>query len=133
MNCQHGPLALRLFFGCLVLNNIPMLNQNTVLHTQYVRRNPVHGKAKAAETSMQDYEVLLSDDRSWFVLQRWRKTLDEIEQTDTTGRDMSAVLNVFRRPESFRGRIIALVEECVERFQHEGFVLLGCSFRHLDS
>ena len=35
--------------------------------------------------------------------------------------------------ESFRGRIIPLVEECVERFQDEGLVLFGCSLRHVDS
>src|SRR5260370_28428797 len=46
---------------------------------------------------------------------------------------MSAVLNVVRRPESFCGRIIALVEECVERFHDDGLVLVGCSLRHLDS
>jgi hypothetical protein len=29
--------------------------------------------------------------------------------------------------------IVPLVEECVEHFQGEGFVLFGCSLRHLDS
>src|ERR1700694_4962022 len=61
------------------------------------------------------------------------KALDEIEQTVAARCDMIAVLDVVRRPESFRGRIIALVKECVERFQDEGLVLFGSSLRHLDS
>ena len=45
---------------------------------------------------------------------------------------MSAVLAVVGRPESFCGRIVALVEECVEHLQDHGLVLVGCSLRHLD-
>jgi hypothetical protein len=43
------------------------------------------------------------------------------------------VLDAVRRPESFCGRIIALVKECLERFQDEGLVFFWCSLRHVDS
>jgi hypothetical protein len=80
---------------------------------------------------MHDHEVSLGQDRSRFVLQRWRKALDEIEQALTTGCNMRAVLNVVWRPESLRYRIVALVKECVERFQDEGLALFGCSLRRV--
>jgi hypothetical protein len=46
---------------------------------------------------------------------------------------MSAVLNVVRRPESFRGRLVTPIEQRVERLQDEGLVLSGRSLRHIDS
>src|SRR5271169_7170535 len=82
---------------------------------------------------MHDHEVSLSQDGPRFVLQRWRDALDEIEQTVATRCDMSAMLNVVWRPESFCGRIVTIVEERVERFQDEGLVLFGCGLRHVDS
>src|ERR1700674_5185769 len=48
--------------------------------------------------------------------------LYQVEKAFTARFDVRTVLDVVRRPESFRGRIIALVEECVERFQDEGLV-----------
>src|SRR5712692_6935357 len=110
-----------------------MLDKDSVLNAHNICGNPIHRSTETAKSPVHDHEVSLSHDRSRFVLQRWRKALDEIEQTLTTRCDMSAMLNVVWRPESFCGRIIALVEECVERFQDEGLVLFGCSLRHLDS
>jgi len=54
----------------------------------------VAGAPKPLNRPRHDHEVSLSYDRSRFVLERWRKALDEIEQPLTTRRDMSAVLNV---------------------------------------
>src|SRR5215472_9527528 len=45
---------------------------------------------------------------------------------------MSAVLNVVGGPESFCGRMVALVEECVEHLQGYGLVFVGFGLRHLD-
>ena len=45
---------------------------------------------------------------------------------------MSAVLNVVGGPESFCGRMVALVEECVEHLQDYGLLLVGFGLRHLD-
>src|SRR6266403_3825796 len=110
-----------------------MLDQDSVLNAHDIGGNPIHRSAETAKSPMHDHEVSLSADGSRFVLQRWRDALDEIEQTVATRCDMSAVLNVACRPESFCGRIVALVEERVERFQDEGLVLFGCSLRHVDS
>src|SRR2546426_12821400 len=53
---------------------------------------------------------------------RWRKALDEIEQAFTARRDMSAVLDIVRRPKLLSGGVVALIEQRVESFQDEGFV-----------
>src|SRR6202051_1890367 len=130
---EHGPLAYRLFFCLFILNDVPMLDEGSVVNAHNICGNPIHRSAETAKPPVDDHDVSLCHDRSRFVLQRWRKALDEIEQTVAARCDMIAVLDVVRRPESFRGRIIALVKECVERFQDEGLVLFGRSLRHLDS
>src|SRR5258705_271321 len=130
---EHGPLANRLFFRRFVLNDVPMLDKDSVLNAHNICGNPIHRSTETAESPVHDHDVSLSHDRSRFVLQRWRDALDEIEQTLTARCDMSAVLNIVRRPETLSGCIVPFVEESVESLQHEGFVLVGCSLRHLDS
>src|SRR5260370_1618287 len=129
---EHGPLAYRLFFRRFILNDVPMLDKDSVLNAHNICGNPIHRSTETTKSPVHDHEVSLGHDRSRFVLQRWWDALDEIEQTLTTRCDMSAVLNVGGRPESFCCHIIALVEECVKRLQDEGLVLFECSFRHLD-
>src|SRR5580692_2093002 len=124
---KHGSTALRLLFRGLILNDIPMLREFPGFDTHNIGGNPISSSTEITKSPVHDYEVSFGHDRSRFVLQCWRDALDEIEQTFTTGCDMGAVLDVFRRPESFRGCIGALVEECVERFQDEGLVLFRCS------
>src|SRR6267154_3758757 len=109
-----------------------MLNKDSVLNAHDICGDPVHWEAEVRKSPVHDHEVSLGHNHSRFVLQRWRDALDEIEQTRTTKCDMSAVLNVVRRPESFCDRIVTFVEERVERFQDEGLVLFGRSLRHLD-
>src|SRR5437868_9358700 len=130
---KHWGFTLRLFLSGFVLNHIPMLDKNPVLNTHNICRNPIHRRSETAKSPVHDHEVSVSHDCSRFVLQRWWKAFDEIEQTFTARFDVRAVLDVLRRPESFCGRIIALVEKCVKRFRDEGFVFLfGCTLRHLD-
>ena len=50
-----------------------------------------------------------------------RQTLG-LEGVFTTRFNLCTVMNVVRRPESFRGRVVPPVEERVERFQDEGLV-----------
>jgi hypothetical protein len=112
-------------------------SKDSVLNAHNICGNPIHRRTETAESPAHDHEVSLSHDRSRFVLQRWRKALKEIEKTLTTGCDMGVVLNAVRRPESFDGRIIALVDECVERFQDEGLFCSGIvgtpiPFSHLE-
>src|SRR5258706_7197153 len=110
-----------------------MLDKDSVLNAHNICGNPIHRSTEIAKSPVHDYEVSLSQDGSRFVLQRWRDALDQIDQPYTAGFDMSAVLNVVCRPESFCGGIVALVEERVERFQDEGLVLFGRRLRHLHS
>ena len=83
-----------MFAGRFILDHIPVLDQNPVLDPKNVCCNPVHGQAEISKTSVHHYEVSISDDRSRLILKRRRQALDEIEQTPTAGRDMSAMLNV---------------------------------------
>jgi hypothetical protein len=60
-------------------------------------------------------ERLHRADSAWSVL-GGRKAFDEIEQALTSWLDMTAVLNVVRRPEMLGGCIATLVEQRVEGF-----------------
>jgi len=86
---KHWGFTLRLFLSGFVLNDIPVLYENSVLYAHNICGNPIHGSSKTAESSVHDHEVSLSYDRSRLVLQRWWKALDEIEQT-LTARAMCA-------------------------------------------
>src|SRR5271154_3133497 len=130
---EHGRAAFRLLFRGLILNDIPMLREFPGFNTHNVSGDPIRRSTEIAESTVHDDEVSLSQDGPSFVFQCWRDVPNEVEQTVATRCDMSAVLNVVRRPESFCGLIVTLVKECVERFQHEGLVLFGCSLRHVDS
>ena len=86
------------------------------MNTHNICGNPIHRSTETAKSPVHDHDVSLSHDRSRFILQRWWDALDEIEQTLTAGCDMSAVLNIVRRPETLSGCIVTLVEQRVEGF-----------------
>src|ERR1700730_13367775 len=109
----HVPLAYRLFFGRFILNDVPMLHKDSVLNAHNICGNPIHRSTETAKSPVHDHEVSLGHDLSRFVLQRRRKALDEIEQTLAAGLDMSAVLDIVRRPETLSGCIVTLVEQRV--------------------
>src|SRR5712664_2386419 len=94
---EHGSATFRLLFCGLILNDVPMLDNDSVLNAHNIRGNPIHRSAEIAKSPVHDHEVSLSHDRSRFVLQRWWKALDEIEQTLAARCDMSAVLDVVGR------------------------------------
>jgi hypothetical protein len=56
---EHRVSALGLFLGSLVLDDIPVLDQNSVLHPDNIRRNPVYRQPETRETSVDDDEVSL--------------------------------------------------------------------------
>src|ERR1700746_2987667 len=89
---EHGSLACRLFFRRFVLNDVPMLDKDSALNAHNVCGNPVDRSTETAESPVHHHELSLSHDRSWLVLERRRKALDEIEEAFTTRRNMSAVL-----------------------------------------
>jgi hypothetical protein len=71
------------------------------------------------------YEVSISGDRSWLIPESRRKAFDEIEQTLTTRRDMSAVLNVVGGPIALGRYVVTFVEQRVERLQNKPFIFLN--------
>src|SRR5260370_36274026 len=91
---EHRSATFRLFSCGLILNHIPMLDQNAIFDANDVRRNPVHGLSEARKSPVHDNEVSLSNDHSRFVLQRWWDALDKIEQAFSAMLNMGAVLNV---------------------------------------
>src|SRR6267378_3328776 len=107
---EHGSATFRLLFCGLILNDVPMLDKDSVLNAHNIRGNPIHRSAETAKPPVHDHQVSLSHDRSRFVLQRWREALDEIEQTLTTRRDMSAVLNVVRGPVALGRHVVPFIE-----------------------
>src|SRR5437899_12725203 len=65
-----------------------------------------------------------------FVTQGVWCAADQTEESIAPRFDVGAVLDVGVRPKPGRRLIIALVEQGVERLQHQGFVLFGCRLRH---
>ena len=117
-----------MIFGRFILNHVPMLDKDSVLNAQNICCNPVHGQAEVRKSTVDDYKISFGYDRSWLVLERWRKALDEIEQAFTTWRDMGAVLNVVRRPELLSCCVVALVEQSVEGFQNKELYFVDSIF-----
>ena len=108
---KHRVTALGLFLDSLVLNDIPVLKQDTVFHTDNICRNPVHRQPDAREPAMNDDEVSLGYDYSGLIFERWRDALDQVEETVTARLNVRAVLNVVGRPEALRCRIISLIKQ----------------------
>src|SRR5579859_6440833 len=121
---EHWVSALGLLLGRLVLDHIPVLDQNAVLDADNVGSNPVHRLAEARESAVHDHELFFGNYRSRFVLQCGRHTLDEIEQTLPTRRDMGAVLDVVRGPVGLGRSIVPFVEQCVEGLQNKRLIFL---------
>ncbi len=80
-----------MFARDLVLDDIPVLDKNAVFDAKNVRSNTIHAQAEMRKSSVHHYDVPISDDRSWLILERRRKALDEIEPTLTTRWDERCV------------------------------------------
>src|ERR1700731_513965 len=101
-----------------------MLHEYPVLDAHNICCNPIHREPEVTKTSVYDDEITISNDGSRLIFQRWRSALNQVKQTLATGSDVSAMLNVFRRPESLRGRVVALVEKRIESPEHQCLVFL---------
>src|SRR5712664_770025 len=124
---EHRSFTLRLFFGHFILNDIPMFDQKAVLDTNNVRGNPIHRSTEVAKSPLNDHEVTLGDDGSRFVPQRGWKALDELEESFSAWFNVSAVLNVVRRPITLSRCVVLLIEQRVERFKDKRFIFrFGC-------
>ena len=69
-------------------------------------------------STMDDYKVVLSQNDSMCPLESGRKVFDEIEKPVPPWFDVSAVLDVFGRPELFSDCVIAFVKKSVESVQY---------------
>ena len=107
---KHRISAFGFFLAGLVLNDIPVLDQDSVFHTDNIRRNPVDGLPETREAAVDDDDVSLRYDYSRLIPEGGRNAFDQVEETVTAGLDMRAVLNVAGRPETLRCCIVAFVE-----------------------
>src|SRR2546425_4661379 len=64
---EHRSFALRLFFGRFILNDVPMLDEDSVLNAQNICDDPIHGSTETAESPVNDHKVTLGYNRSWLV------------------------------------------------------------------
>ena len=46
---QHGPLAYRLFFRHFILNDVPMLDKDSVLNAHNICGNPIHKRHEVGQ------------------------------------------------------------------------------------
>src|SRR6266404_4732117 len=76
----------------LVLNDVPMLDEDPILDPKDVRRDPVHGRPEPRKPPMNDDEVAIRHDHPGLVFQRRRRALDEVEEALAAGSDVRAVL-----------------------------------------
>ncbi len=94
---KHRVSALGLFLGSLVLNDIPVLKQDSVFHADNIRRNPVDRQPEAREAAVDDDEVSLCYDYSRLIPEGGRDALDQVEETVAARLNVRAVLNVVGR------------------------------------
>jgi hypothetical protein len=99
---KHRVSALGLFLGSLVLNDIPVLNQDSVFHADNIRRDPVDRQPEAREAAVDDDEVSLCYDYSRLIPEGGRNALDQVEETVAARFNVRTVLNLVGRPEALR-------------------------------
>ena len=55
--------------------------------------------------------VAFCKNHSGFILERWWRGFNEVEEPVSPGLEVSAMLNVLGRPETLRGNVVSLVEQ----------------------
>src|ERR1700683_3063500 len=93
---EHRKAAHRFGFGCLVLQNVPMLFEKAVFEPDNVGRDPGRGPAHPSKAAMRYDVITFCDDELVLIVQRLRHRADEIEQPFATWRYVCTVLNVVR-------------------------------------
>ena len=56
---EHGVSAFGLLLGGLVLNDVPMLDQDSVFDPDNIRRDPIRRQADPGVSTMDDDKILL--------------------------------------------------------------------------
>src|SRR5258708_21904644 len=107
---EHWQPAGGLGTGCFVLDDIPVLGEDAVLHADQVHDDPVRLAPETGEPTANHHQISIDHDQLRLVPQRRWQATDKCEQPVAPRRDVRAVLEVFRGPERFGGRIIALID-----------------------
>jgi len=128
---KHGKAADGLGLGRLVLQHVPVLRQETVFEPDDVGRNPGRWPSDSRETAVRNDVIAFCDNELVFVAQRIRHRPDPSKQSFASRRDVRAVLDILRRPEALRRRLVAFVEESLKGFENDGLVLFGCCVWHV--
>jgi hypothetical protein len=114
---EHRQTAARLFPRGLVLDDIPMLREQAILHAHDVGDDPRRRQAVTAEPPMENDKVTHRCRNVVLVAQRCGQAPDQVKEPVAAGRNMCAVLDVARRPEALGGSVVALVEKGIKRVQ----------------
>jgi hypothetical protein len=77
---EHRISALGLLLGSLVLNDIPVFDENAILQANDVRCDPVHRQSDVLEPAMNDDVVVFRKNHPGLILERRRRGLDEVEE-----------------------------------------------------
>src|ERR1700730_1421787 len=99
-----------------------MFCELAVLEAYDIGGDPGSGTAVAREATVRDDIVALAHDRLVLIAQRRGQRPDQIKQALAAWCDVGAVLDVAVGPKPSGGRVVALVEERIERLQHDRFV-----------
>src|ERR1700722_18623317 len=89
------------------------------------------GRPMPLNRPWEQHVVAIGDGEPVLVAEIFWNSLDQGEKPLASGRNVGGVLNVVRRPETLRGRVVPLVEKGFEGFQHEGLILFLDRLRHL--
>jgi hypothetical protein len=119
------------FTCCFVVNDIPVLDGNSILQANHVRGDPVRWQSDVGESAMNDDIVATWKNQARLIAKHRGRGLGEIEEAVTAGGNISAVLDVVGRPVPLGRGIVAPVEQCVECFEDTFLVfrfgLIHCS------
>ncbi|MGA9246268.1 MAG: hypothetical protein WBW03_30325 [Silvibacterium sp.] len=111
-----------MLLGSLVLNDIPEFDENFILKANDVRCNPVHRQSDVGQPAMNDDVVTFCKNHPRLIVERRRRSFDEVEEPVSSRLDMGAVLNVVGRLEPLRRRVVALIERGIEGLQYDDLI-----------
>jgi hypothetical protein len=91
-----GQPALRLIGGGFVLDDIPVLSEQSIFDPYDVRHNPVRGLPDIPESTVQHHVIAAGGDQRVLVAHVGRRGFDKSEETLAPRLDVRAVLDVVR-------------------------------------
>jgi hypothetical protein len=77
---EHRIPPFGLLLGSLVLNDIPVFDENPILQANDVRCYPVHRRSDVGEPVMNDAVVTFRKNQPRLMLERRRRGFDEVEE-----------------------------------------------------